>query len=85
MIILTLPAGFACTLFSRNKVKGKMIKKKQNKYKRQVQKDQQTIKSFDKLYRKSSQDHVYDKDENQSLCNIFLNIWMKQETNLFYK
>ena len=34
-------------------------------------KDQNTIKSFDKLYRKYLQDNVIDKTEYDSLCNIF--------------
>ena len=39
--------------------------------KKQYERDQQTIKSFDKLYRKSLQDNVIDKTEYNSLCNIF--------------
>ena len=34
-------------------------------------KDQQTIKSFDKLYRKSLQDNIIDETEYDSLCKIF--------------
>ena len=44
---------------------------KYNKYKKLYEKDQQTIKSFDKLYRKSLQDNLIDKSEYESLCNIF--------------
>ena len=44
---------------------------KYNKNKKQNEKDQQTTKSFDKLYRKSLQDNVIDKSEYESLCNIF--------------
>ena len=44
---------------------------KYNKYKKQYEKDQQTIKSFDKLYRKSLQDMIIDKTEFENLCNIF--------------
>ena len=44
---------------------------KDNKYKKLYEKDQQTIKSFDKLYRKSLQDNLIDKVEYESLCNIF--------------
>ena len=35
------------------------------------QKDQQTTKSLDKLYRISTQDNVIDKKEYESLCNNF--------------
>ena len=34
-----------------------------NKYKKQYQKDQQTIKSLDKFYRKSLQDNLIDENE----------------------
>ena len=44
---------------------------KYNKYKNQYEKDQLTIKSFDKLYRKSLQDKIIDKSEYENLCNIF--------------
>ena len=44
---------------------------KYNEYKKRYERDQQTIKSFDKLYRKSLQDNVIDKTEYEGLCNIF--------------
>ena len=44
---------------------------KDNKYKKLYEKDQQTIKSVDKLYRKSLQGNIIDKTEYDSLCNIF--------------
>ena len=44
---------------------------KNNKYKKQYERDQQTIKSFDKLYRKSLQNNIIDKTEYDSLCNNF--------------
>ena len=46
---------------------------KYNKYKKQYEKDQQTIKCFDKLYRKPSQDNIIDKREYKGLCIIFTN------------
>ena len=48
--------------------------KKYSKYKKQREKDQQTIESSDKLYRKSLQDNVIDKDEHKSLCNVLDNV-----------
>ena len=48
-----------------------IIIEKYNKYKRQNEKDQQTIKSFVNLYRKSVQNDVIDKNEYESLCTIF--------------
>ena len=43
---------------------------KYNKNKRVYEKDQQTIKSFDKFYRKSSKVNVIDKNECEGLSNI---------------
>ena len=56
-----------------NEVLYEVIVKKYNKYKKQYEKDQQTIKSFDKLDRKSLQANVIDKSEYESLCKIFPN------------
>ena len=71
LIILPISAGIACGLSLGIKVLRKLIINKYNKYKKQYERDQQTIKSFDKLYRKSLQDNVIDKNEHESLCNIF--------------
>ena len=48
-----------------------MIVFKYNKYKKQYEKDQQSIKSFDNLYRKSLEDNIIDRTEYEGLCNIF--------------
>ena len=71
LIVLPISAGIACALSLGNKILHKIIINKYNKYKKQYEKDQNTIKSFDKLYRKSLQDNVIDKTEYESLCNIF--------------
>ena len=71
LIVLPISAGIACGLSLGNKVLHKLIINKYNKYKKQYERDQQTIKSFDKLYRKSLQDNVIDKNEYESLCDIF--------------
>ena len=71
LIILPISAGIACTLSLGNKRLHKLIINKYNKYKKLYERDQNTIKSFDKLYRKSLQDNVIDKNEYDSLCNIF--------------
>ena len=73
LIILPISAGIACTLSLANKVLHNLILNKHNKYKKQNERDQQTIKSFNKLYRKSSQDNVIDKTEYNSLFKIFTN------------
>ena len=71
LIILPISAGIACTLSLGNKVLHKLITNKYKKYRKKYERDQQTIKSFDKLYRKSLQDNVIDKTEYESLCNVF--------------
>ena len=71
LIILPISAGIACSLLLGNKLLHKIIVNKYNKYKKQYERDQNTIKHFDKLYRKSLQDNVFDKNEHESLCNIF--------------
>ena len=71
LIILPISAGIACTLSLGNKILHKLIINKYNKYKKQYERDQYTIKSFDKLYRKSLQDNIMDKTEYENLCKIF--------------
>ena len=71
LITLPITAGIGCGLSLGNKVLHKIFINKYNKYKKQYERDQNTIKSFDKLYRKSLQDNVIDKNEYESLCNIF--------------
>ena len=71
LIILPISAGIACTLSLCNKILHKLVINKYNKNKKQYKRDQQTIKPFDKLYRKSLLDNVIDKTEYESLCNIF--------------
>ena len=71
LVILPISAGIACGLSLGNKILHKLIRNKYNKYKKQYERDQQTIKSFDKFYRKSLQDNVIDKTEYESLCNVF--------------
>ena len=71
LIILPISAGIACALSLGNKILHKIIIHKYNKYKKLYERDQNTIKSFDKLYRKSLQDNIIDKTEYESLCNIF--------------
>ena len=71
LTILPISAGIACSLSLGNKVLHKLIINKYNKYKKQYERDQQFIKSFDKLYRKSLQDNIIDITEYESLCNLF--------------
>ena len=83
LIILPISAGIACALPLSNKVMHKLIINKYNKYRKQYERDQQTIKSFDKLYRKSLEDNVIVKTEYDSLCNIFTKYVDEKKMNLF--
>ena len=71
LIILPRSAGIACTLSLGKNVLHILIINKYNKYKKQHERDQQTIKYFDKLYRKSLGDNIINKTEYDSLCNNF--------------
>ena len=83
LIAIPISSSIACGLTISNKVINDIIINKYNKYKKQYQKDQQTMKSFDKLYIKSLQDNVIDKNEYESLCNIFTKyVETKNESSL---
>ena len=71
LIVLAISASIACGLSLGNKILHKLIINRYNKYKKLYERDQNTIISFDRLYRKSLQDNVIDKNEYESLCNIF--------------
>ena len=61
LIVLPISTGIACTLSLGNKVLHKIIINRYNKYKKQYDKDQQTIKTLDKLNKKFLQDNIIDK------------------------
>ena len=71
LIILPISAGIACALSLGNKILHKLIINKYNKYKKQYERDQNTIKSLINYIVKSLQDNVIDKNEYENLCNIF--------------
>ena len=80
-----ISVGVAATLLLENKVLHRMIKKDIINTKKEYEKDQQTIKSFDKLYRKSFQDKLIHTIEQESLCNVFTKYWdetKKKESSL---
>ena len=85
LIFLPISAGIACGLSLSNKVLLKLIINKYNKYKKTYERDQNTIKYFDKLYRKSLQDNVIDKSEYESLCNIFTKYVDENKNEYFLK
>ena len=71
MIVLPISAAIACSISLGNKILHKLILNIYNKYKKLYERDQNTNKSFDKLYKKSLQNSVIDKREYESLCNVF--------------
>ena len=83
LIILHILAGIACTLSLVNKILHKLIINKYNNYKKQYEREQQTIRSFEKLYRKPLQDNVIDKNEHESLCNIFTKYFNENKNESF--
>ena len=58
---------------------------KYNEYKKRYERDQQTIKPSDKLYRKSFQDNVIDKTEYEGLCNIFTKYLEETKKWIFFE
>ena len=71
LLMIPISTATTCGLSIGNKVLYEIIVNKYNKYKKLYERDQQTIKSFDKLYRKSLQENVINKTEYESLGNIF--------------
>ena len=57
---------------------------KHNKNKQQYEKDQQTIKSFDKFCRKSLQDNLINKSDYESLCNHFTKFLQETKNESFF-
>ena len=70
-MVLPITAGVACTFSLGNKVLHKLILTKYNKYTKQLEKDQQLVEFFEKLYRKILKNNIIHKREYESLCNSF--------------
>ena len=85
LIVIPISTATACGLSIGNKVLYEIIVNKYNKYKKLYERDQETIKSFDKLYRQSSQDNVIDKTEYDTLCNIFTKYVNENNNESFLK
>ena len=85
LVVIPILTASACALSIGNKVLYDIIINKYNKYKKQYERDQQTIKSFNKLYGKSLQDNIIDKTEYESLCNIFAKYVDANKNDFFYK
>ena len=61
LIVIPISTATACGLSIGNKVLYDVIMNNYNKYEKEYERDQLTIKSFDKLYRKSLQDNIINK------------------------
>ena len=70
-MVIPISSGIACGLAISNDMIYEIIRQIYNKYKKQYEKNQQNIKSFVKLYRKSLQDHVIHKNGNKTFCKGF--------------
>ena len=94
-IVIPITTASACALSIGNNVIYEVKINKYKKYKEEYEKDQQTIKSFDKFYRKSLQGNLIDRSEYESLGKIFtikvdetkndsiLWIWTQKKLNFF--
>ena len=73
LIVVPIVTGIACGLSLCSKVLYVIVNKKYIKYKKQYEKekDQQTIKSFDKFYSKFLHDNLIDENEYKCLSIIF--------------
>ena len=71
LIAIPMSTATTCGLSVTNKVLYQILMQKYNIYKKLYEKDQQTVKSFEKFYRKSLQGNLIDKNEYESLCIIF--------------
>ena len=63
LIVLPISAAIACALSLGNKALHKLINDKYSNCKKQYEKDQQTNKPFDELYRKNLQVNLIDERE----------------------
>ena len=85
LIPVTISAATACELSIGIKLIYEIAKQKHKKFKIQYQNGQKTIKSFDELYGKNLQDKVFDKNENESLCNVLTKYLVETKNESFLK
>ena len=83
LIAIPISSGIVCGLTISNKLIYEIVKPKYNKYKKHYERDQQTDKSFVKLYKKSLEDNLIDKNEYESQCNFFTNYVDETKTESF--
>ena len=80
-----MSAGIACGLSLGTKILYEIVMKKYSEYKKQYEKDQQTIECFDNIYKKNLQDNIIDRNDYDLFLIRSLSVWMKRKMNLFGK
>ena len=83
LIVIPRTTGLVCGLSISKKVRYEILRQIYNKYVKQFEKDQKTNKSFVTLCRKSFQDKLNDKNDYESLCNIFTKNLDKTKNKFF--
>ena len=71
LIVIPVSTDISCGLTISNEVIYEMIMQKFNNYKKQYEKNQQTVESFDQICYKSLQGNLIDKNKYVSLYNFF--------------
>ena len=82
LIVIQISAGMAFGLTNNYEVLCELVMPKYNKHKIQYQKYLQSVKSFNKLNRKSSQDNLNDEKEYKALCKIFTECLLETKLNV---
>ena len=85
LISTPISAATAIGLSVSKKVIYEIVMQKYNSYKKQYEKDQQTIIYLDKFYRKPLQDNLNEKNECKSLCNLFIKYLEETRNEFFYQ
>ena len=85
LIVIPILTATACGFSIGNKGIYEIIINKYIHYKKQYERDQQTIKSFDTLCRKTLQYNVIDNSEYESLCNNFTKYLEETKSESFLK
>ena len=84
-IVAPFSAGIAFASALVFEVIPKIIFKSYNRHKKQYDKDLQTVKFFDNLYRKSLPVNLIDKKGYESLCNVFIKFIYEKENECFIR
>ena len=81
--VVPTSAWIACALSLGKKALNKLILNNYTRYKKHYEEHQQTVKSPDKLDRKSLQNSLVDKSDYESLCNSFNKYVIETKMNVF--